>query len=276
MQGTVEASELQHDVRVLAEHVGERNLRDQEREHNLHRAERYITEVFQSLGLAVLHQHYVANSRVVSNIEAEVCGSWRSDEILVVGAHYDSATGSPGAEDNASGIAALLALARAWSHLPARAKMRTVRFVAFTNEELPFTRTPQMGSYVYAQSCRERGDRVIAMLSLESLGRASSGGLVSVISNFGSRALAHRVATSLGRGAGLHCRKIIGPGMLPALSASDHWSFWKHGYPGVMVTESPLLGVRSLDGAGADKLDFAQLQKVVHRLADVVDELASG
>src|SRR5690606_32985277 len=102
-----------------------------------------------------------------SNVVAELAGADRADEIVVVGAHYDSAEGTPAANDNGTGTAALLALAEAFA---ARRPSRTVRFVAFANEEPPHFKTDAMGSWVYARRCREASERIVAMLSLETMG----------------------------------------------------------------------------------------------------------
>ena len=101
------------------------------------------------------------------NLIAELPGTSKSEEVLVVGAHYDTAGSTPGADDNASGVAVLLAVAHA---MTGTENERTVRFVAFTNEEPPFFHTEQMGSRVYARSCVVRGDNIVGMLCLESLG----------------------------------------------------------------------------------------------------------
>ena len=108
---------------------------------------------------------FVAEDYTCANVIAELRGT--SDEIVILGAHYDTVDESPGADDNASGVAALLALARTFAHTTPR---RTIRFVAFANEEPPYFMTEWMGSYQYAQRCHQRGEKVVAMLSLESLG----------------------------------------------------------------------------------------------------------
>ena len=91
----------------------------------------------------------------------------RLDELLLIGAHYDTVRGSPGADDNASGVAALLELSRAFHRL---APALTMRFVAFTNEEPPFFFTHRQGSVVHAKAARARGERIALMISLEMLG----------------------------------------------------------------------------------------------------------
>jgi Zn-dependent M28 family amino/carboxypeptidase len=103
-------------------------------------------------------------------ISLELLGQDRPQEILIVGAHYDTERGSPGANDNASGVAAVMELAREFAEKPLA---RTLRFVAFTNEERPFLRTEKMGSRVYARRCRERHEMIVGMLSLETIGYCS-------------------------------------------------------------------------------------------------------
>jgi Zn-dependent M28 family amino/carboxypeptidase len=123
-------------------------------------------------------QPYEARGKTFANIVAEFPGHTRPNEIAVAGAHYDTHKNSPGANDNGSGLAVLFDLAQTCvEHQTAR----TLRFVAFTNEESPFTRTKQMGSRVYASECRQRGDNIVAMLCLETLQESSNN------AEFGSR-----------------------------------------------------------------------------------------
>src|SRR5258708_28629411 len=103
--------------------------------------------------------------RPTSNLIAELKGTQRPEEIVIVGAHYDSREGTPGADDNASGTAAALSFARTFAHTKPG---RTLRFVFFTNEE--YFRQDLMGSLVYAKLCRARGDNIVAMVSLETIG----------------------------------------------------------------------------------------------------------
>src|SRR5205085_8730729 len=127
----------------------------------------FVERSLADAGYEVRSQRYSVGKTECRNLEVEIRGTSAPDEIVVVGAHYDSVVGAPGANDNGSGTAAVLALARSFagSH-PAR----TLRFVAFTNEEPPHFQTEEMGSLVYAKGCRQRGDRVVAMLSLETIG----------------------------------------------------------------------------------------------------------
>ena len=155
---------LARHVAVLAGEIGERNLW---RHEALEASADYIESSFQAAGYRVASQHYVVHGKTVRNLEATLPGIARSAEIVVIGAHYDSVAGSPGANDNASGVAALLEIARL---LAREQPARSVRFVAFVNEEPPFFYTREMGSRVYARRARERGDNIVAMLSLETIG----------------------------------------------------------------------------------------------------------
>jgi acetylornithine deacetylase/succinyl-diaminopimelate desuccinylase-like protein len=158
---------LVRHVRVLASEIGERNVF---RGGGLVAAERYITGVFEGDGYSVNDKGFTCEGLELKNLEAVVHGSDDHGETVVVGAHYDTVIGSPGANDNGSGVAALLELTRL---LRADTPRRTVRLVAFVNEEQPFFKTGMMGSLVYARRCRERRDRVSAMLSLETIGSYS-------------------------------------------------------------------------------------------------------
>ena len=117
-----------------------------------------------------MRQEYEAGGKSFANIEAEIIGQNFPQDIMILGAHYDTARGSLGVNDNASGMAALLALARSFAH---QRVSRTLRLVAFTNEERPFLRTPTMASRVYARRCREREENINAMISLETVGYCS-------------------------------------------------------------------------------------------------------
>jgi len=133
----------------------------------LRRAADYIGGALFELGYRPAQQTYEARGKTFANIIAELSGEALVNELVVIGAHYDSHKDSPGPDDNASAIAALLELARAAMAWQPR---HTLRFVAFTNEESPFTCTEHMGSQVYARACRENGDHIVAMLCLEMLG----------------------------------------------------------------------------------------------------------
>jgi Zn-dependent M28 family amino/carboxypeptidase len=283
---------LKRDISVLADQIGERNLRDPQRRRALEAARDYIAAEFAATCSAVHRQSYVVQKARVENLEIEFPGTDKADEIVVVGAHYDTAANTPGANDNASGVAALLAVARDAARRVGR--RRTVRLVAFCTEEPPFTRTPDMGSWVYARACRRRGDAVVGMLSLEMLGcyddshrpehapfpfnyaspwRAD---FLAVVGDLASRELVTRIADVFERAGQVRCIGAALPGFLPGVRSSDHWSFWKEGYRAAMLTDTAWLRYRHYHRPSdtPDKLDYGRLGKVTSVVARALDQLA--
>ena len=155
-------NELRADVHTLAVEIGERNMA---RYPQLNAAADFIENSFSRAGLQPRRDTYELHGRACHNIEVEIRGA--SPEIVLIGAHYDSVFGSPGANDNGSGVAAMLALARRFAQKSAQ---HTLRFVAFVNEEPPYFLTDEMGSFVYGGRCKARGDQISAMISLETIG----------------------------------------------------------------------------------------------------------
>jgi len=153
---------------------------------------------------------------------------------VIVGAHYDSVAGSPGANDNGSGVAALVEIARLLAH---HRPGRTIRFVAFVNEEPPFYRTQQMGSQIYAKRCRERGERIEAMFCLETIGCYSDekgsqhypfplnfffpsiGNFIGIVGNLSSRHLVSRVRAALDEAAVIPVESVAAPGWITGIPA---------------------------------------------------------
>jgi len=162
--GQILKENLSRHITMLAVTIGERNAWQYD---NAQRAARYIEEQFLAYGLSVRSMDYEASGKQFRNVEAELAGASEPSGVVVVGAHYDTLVGTVGANDNASGVAALLELARLGSTKTYR---QTVRFVAFANEEPPYFKSPKMGSRVYAQRVRDDGDRITGMLALETLG----------------------------------------------------------------------------------------------------------
>src|SRR6266480_5762219 len=155
-------AELKSDVQMLAGKIAERNMLHYAQ---LNAAADFIEDSFSRAGLHPRRDSYDVRGQGCHNIEAEIPGT--RPDIVLIGAHYDSVLGSPGANDNGSGVAAILALARRFA---GRSTSCTLRFVAFVNEEPPYFQTKQMGSFVYAGRCKARGDQIAAMISLETIG----------------------------------------------------------------------------------------------------------
>jgi len=227
----------------------------------------------------------------VANLIAEIGGSSRADEIVVIGAHYDSVTGTPGADDNASGVAALLALA---SHFAAAKLQRTLRFVAFVNEEPPHFQSADMGSWQYAKRCHDRKERIVAMLSLESIGYydtapgsqqypsplsalyPDTGNFIAFASNVSSRSLTNRCMRAFRAASNFPIESASLPEAIPGIGWSDQWSFWQFGWPAVMVSDTaPYRNPHYHEASDLpETLDYARLAQVVEGLKGVVRELA--
>ncbi len=281
---------LRQDVAVLADAIGVRNLGMY---HSLTAAVAFLVGEFEKASYPVHYQDYVVQGLPCSNLEVELCGSERPDEIVVIGAHYDSVPGCRGANDNASGVAALLALAREFA---GRRPRRTLRFVGFVNEEPPYFQTPAMGSVVYAQRCRGRQERIVAMLSLETMGYyadepgsqvypfpfklfyPAEGNFIAFIGNYASRRLVRTVVALFRRHARFPSEGAALPATVPGVGWSDQWAFWQHGYPGLMVTDTALFRYPYYHTARdtPDKIDYARLARVVGGLEHVVAELVEG
>ena len=278
---------LWQDVTELAGNIGERNVMHPRA---LADAARYIERAFADAGYTHARQTFVADGVSCSNIEAEVPGG---AEIVVISAHYDSVIGAPGADDNGSGVAAVLALARTFA---GRKQKRTLRFVAFANEEPPWFATEQMGSFRYAQRCRERRENVVAMLSLESIGYFSDtpgsqqypamlehvypkqGNFIAFASNLTSGALLRRCVAVFRRHATVPAEGGALPEQVPGIGWSDQWAFWRCGYRAVMVTDTALFRNPHYHTASdlPDTLDYERLARVVEGLSSVVENLANG
>jgi hypothetical protein len=282
------AAELRRDVDVLAVSIGPRHAGHS----SLARAENHIAAELRAAGLAVERQPFEAGGSEAANLVAEIPGTEATPRgIVVVGAHYDTISTTPGADDNASGVAALLALARRFA---GSTPSHTLRFAAFANEEPPFFQTPGMGSVVYAGSCRARGDRIVAMIALESLGcfndapgsqryppvlgwfYPSRGDSLAIVGNRESGRLVKQIVESFHRHADLPCEGASLPGRLPGVGWSDHWAFWREGYPAVMATDTaPFRNPhyhRSTDTPST--LGFDRMARAVLGLEQVVRELA--
>jgi hypothetical protein len=287
VQGVALRDQLRADVETLAGRIGERSVR---RPEGLSAAAAHIEGALAALRLSPQRQTFTVEGVACDNVEAEIAGSERPSDIVIVGAHYDSVAFTTGANDNASGVAAMLALARSFASKRPRT---TVRFVAFANEEPPYFQTPNMGSLVYAKRCRDRSERVVAMLSLETIGfysdvagsqkyppplslfYPSTGNFIGFVGDRSSADLVRRAVKTFrgttrfpSEGAALFAS-------LPGIGWSDQWSFWKVGYPGIMVTDTAPFRYPHYHTVGdtPDKLDYERMARVVTGLERVVGEL---
>lgn len=287
--------ELRADVQKLAGEIGERNMWHYAQ---LNAAADFIEDSFSRAGLHPRRDSYEMHGQACHNIEAEIPG--RSVQgaavssppsIIVIGAHYDSVFGSPGANDNGTGVAATLALARRFASAKPK---HTLRFVAFVNEEPPYFLSGEMGSFIYARRCKERSDKIDAMISLETIGYFSDaphsqtypspglglfypkvGNFIGFVSNVRSRALLRRVIALFRKHAKIPSEGAALPAFIPGVSWSDQWSFWQKGYPGIMVTDTALFRYPYYHSSSdtPDKLDYDRFTLVVSGIQKVIEDL---
>jgi hypothetical protein len=279
---------LRH-IEMLASKVGGRSAN---RYSNLQAAADYIERELESLGYGTARQTYEYGGQRFDNIEVERTGRDRPREIVVIGAHYDTAGGLPGANDNGSGVAATLELARLHAQ---QTSSRTLRFVLFANEEPPFFQGDGMGSIVYAKRCRDRDENITAMLSLETIGYYSDepesqrypvgfhpgfpteGNYLGFVSDIKSAPLLRRVVKHFRAATSLPSQGAAAPSSIPGVGWSDHWSFWQYGYRGVMVTDTAPYRYPYYHTAQdtPDKLDYDRMARAITGLSSVVENLAN-
>jgi Zn-dependent M28 family amino/carboxypeptidase len=292
MAWQVRASEssLRDDVSMLAGTIGPRSVQHGD---SLKRSADYITGRLERAGWTVRRLGYAVNGKTCENLEVERKGTSKPDEIVVIGAHYDTVFSSPGADDNASGVAALLALA---DELGRFAPARTLRLVAFVNEEPAYFQSDLMGSRVYARACKQRGERITAMVALDAVGffsdkkksqrypfplrwfYPSRGDFVGIVGNRESKALVKQVARAFADTASIRSIDAALPAKIAGVGWSDHWSFWQEGYAAVMITDTATFRNPHYHRATdtPETLDYARLGGVVTALRSAVEVLTNG
>jgi Zn-dependent M28 family amino/carboxypeptidase len=276
----ITASRLSRHVHRLAADIGERNVFHPRA---LQAAEDYIRECWQQQGYQVTPQDYVAMGVRSANLEITRRGSRHPDEIILLGAHYDSVRGSPGANDNASGVAALLELSRQFSSVEPDC---SIRFVAFTNEEPPFFRSGRPGSMLYAREARRRGDAIRLMIALETIGSYSSkpgsqsypplfryffpdrGDYIAFVCNFRSRKPMHRLAEAFRAATDFPLQYVATSALVPGVAWSDHLSFWRKRYRAMMITDTAFYRYPYYHSAQdtPDKLNYAEFSRMLNGL----------
>lgn len=283
------AARLEARVRYLSQTIGERHF---QRRSALDATARYLREQLDELGLPVVEHEFVANGQTFVNLEVITPQAAAAPEqaCIVVGAHYDTVPGTPGADDNASGVAALLELV---AELGTLRLERSLRFVFFPNEEPPFFPDAGMGSAAYAAHLhRERVD-VRVMLSLEMLGYYSDsarsqkylpgmslfypdrGDFIGFVTNLSSRRQMHEVKRAFQENTAFPCESLAAPEWTVVVGLSDHRSFWREGYPALMVTDTAFMRNPHYHTATdtADTLDYGRYALVTAGLIATVKRL---
>jgi hypothetical protein len=288
------AQRLRVHVERLAGLIGERHLR---RRSALEAAAAVIEREFAALGDAVERQTYDAGGGEVANLIVERRGVQQPGDIVILGAHYDTVEGTPGADDNASAVAVLIEVARLLrNHLA----QRTLRFVAFACEEPPHFYTQTMGSDVYARRCRERGEKLVGALCLEMVGYYSTepdsqqlpsevprilrpafphrGDFLASVGNFRSWRLAWAFRRGFKRAVRFPLYSIVLPEAVHSIRLSDNSSFWDYGYPALMLTDTSFLRNphyhRPTDTP--ETLDYVRMARAAVGVAGGVAQLAKA
>ena len=276
-------------VRSLSETVGERNL---QRSGSLQATIDYLYDSLQQSGYAVSEHAYTVDGKEVKNIEATLTGTKSTAGVVIVGAHYDSVAGTVGANDNASGVAALLELARLFQ---GNKFSRSVHFVFFVNEEPPYFQTEQMGSLVYARQLKRNKIPVSAMISLETIGfysdardsqkypallglfYPSRGNFIGFVGNPESRDLVRRVVRRFRESTNFPSEGIAAPADWPGVGWSDHWSFWEQDWPAIMITDTAPFRYRYYHTPfdTIDKINFEKAAIVLSGVQRIVESLAN-
>jgi len=277
------------------------------REHNvahydeLEKSARYIEAALASYGYTVNRQtfdadDYVSDTRTVRNIEVviEPRDPGPATETLVVGAHYDSAIGAPGANDNGSGVAAVIELARLLGDLEGKSPRR-IRLVLFVNEEMPYFRTQEMGSLQYAAALAARNERVVAMYSLETIGYYASepgsqrypfpfallfpdrGDFLAFVGMLDARPLLRASIRSFRSHTKFPTIGGVAPAFIPGIDFSDHWAFAQHGFPAIMLTDTAPYRYPHYHTFRdtPDKVDAEKLARVVKGVERMIRDMAS-
>ncbi|MBL8887178.1 MAG: M20/M25/M40 family metallo-hydrolase [Phycisphaerales bacterium] len=284
------ATDLRTTVTHLASDIGKRSIYHPK---ELAESALYLKEQLTAAGYEVNEHSFPTKGSLTPNLEATLKGTSHPNEIVVIGAHYDTTQRSPGADDNASGCAAILALARAFKDKP---QPRTIRFVLFPNEELPTGGTPEMGSWIYAKKAHAAGDNITAMLSLEMLGYftdapnsqkypaplssfyPTTGNFIAFVSNYDNRALVKQCVRAFRAGAQFPSEGAALPNFIRDVGRSDHWGFWKEGYRALMVTDTANFRNPNYHSATdtPDTLDYNSMARVVEGLEQVLKSLAAN
>jgi Zn-dependent M28 family amino/carboxypeptidase len=280
---------LEAHVRVLAGEIGARSMFWASKQAQ---SAKYLRDQLRAAGYAEVQETFAERGGRTPNLEVVLTGTKPGLACVVIGAHYDAYQGTPGADDNASGCAGVLEIARMMARSPGE---RTVRFVLFTNEEPPTFQTANMGSLVYAKDLQQRGIKVHAMLSLESIGYyrteagsqkyplaglgqvyPDTGDFIAFVGDLGSRSLVRRAIGAFREYAKFPSEGVALPGDIAGVGWSDHWAFWQTGVEAIMVTgTAPFRNPNYHQETDTpETLDYERMSRVVEGLAAVVRDLA--
>jgi Zn-dependent M28 family amino/carboxypeptidase len=284
------AQELERDVRILSEDIGPRGTH---KASAYALAEAFLTSALEKEGYKVEKQTWIAHDVPCSNLSCTIRGVTHPDKILVVGAHYDSVAGCPAANDNASGVAGILALARRASSRPLPV---TLRLVLFANEEPPYFNIDEMGSQLYARRARKENEQIVGMFCLETIGcylhekqsqkwpvpalsllLPTIGNFICFVGPSEAAGLIKTCTKAFEKAAAFPMVAAAVPGSLAdQVNWSDHRGFNEVGYPAFMVTDTaPLRYIHYHEKTDtSEKLDYLSMARVVQGIHDMLPAVA--
>ncbi|MFW5861856.1 MAG: M28 family peptidase [Bacteroidota bacterium] len=277
-------------VRVLADQYGERTLRMYD---NLQGTRSFIRQTMEAYSDNVREQPYDVDGYEVANIISEIRGFEHPDKIILIGAHYDTIEDTPGADDNATAVAGLLELHRLLARFSFK---KTIRFVAFTLEEPPYFSGPQMGSMVHAKSCRENETDIDLMICLEMIGFGGKrynqdfpvgkmkseypvyGNFLTVVALPSYAPHAYAWKKIYNKNSRRKIFDIIGPASIPGINLSDHYSFNRHDYPAIMITDTAFYRNKNYhtENDTFDTINFKFLSENIFNMFTTIKQLANS
>ena len=278
-------------VQICAKKIGERSPSQY---NGLSMAKDFIVQRFKEYGAIPVEELFEVDGRTYSNIIVELEGKKDKpqNEIILLGAHYDTVEGTVGANDNASGIAGLLEIYRILSK---KKMMRTVRFVAFTLEEPPYFGTDKMGSMVHASRCVKKKENIKLMISLDMIGCAhrfakqefpvegmkskypSTADFLAVVSFPSSSQFAFLWQKLYNSFTNKRIYEVVAPASIEGVSHSDHMSFHKHKFPSLMITDTGMYRSKHYHTANdtEEKINYRFLMKNILHISSTLRHLAN-
>ncbi len=272
-------------LKHLSQNLGDRSIY---RPDKLKAAEDYVFENFTRMGYVPRRQTFICERQEVSNV---IVGDPNPQGYYILGAHFDTVAGTPGADDNASGVAVLLEAARLAQGLTLP---RPWTFIGFTTEEPPNFFTPYMGSSVYARRAKKNKEKILGMLCLEMvgyyrqdpdsqtlplslklMGYPTTGNFIGLVSDWRSKPLLTRLDKAIKQGCKLPSVTLAVPlagYILPEVRLSDHANFWDEGYPAIMLTDTSFFRNPNYHGPG-DVLETLDLEAMTELTLGLVNFL---
>lgn len=241
-------TQLRKHVQFLARDIGQRND-----DSSLRRTSDYIKATMAESGYKTEEQSFLVDKHKFQNLECTLMGTQLPEEVILVGAHYDSVSGSPGANDNGSGVASTMELARLCA---GKSFSKTIKFVFFANEEPPYFASKEMGSFFYAERCIKSKEKIVGLLVLETLGYytespnsqtypsnfvpgyPTTGNFIAFVGNQDSRLLVEKCVGIFRSNCNFPSEGASAPNWVNGVDWSDQYWFWRYGIPAVMITDT--------------------------------------